>query len=81
MLTAQSQLIHLACITQERRDGQHVLTPPKSPASFPINTNVLVGNTAHPPTTLHTTNEGPLRVVSSVTHCKIMHQNLVTGLL
>ena len=79
MLAAQSQLIHLARMTQERRDDQHMSTPPESPTSFPINSYVLVTYTTQPPTTLHAPNEGPLRVVSSVTHGKIMLQNLVTG--
>ena len=40
MLAAQSQLIHLARMTQERRDDQHMSTPPESPTSFPINSYV-----------------------------------------
>ena len=39
---------------------------------------MLVSFTTKPPTTLHAPSEGPLRVVSSVTHDKIMLQNLAT---
>jgi len=79
MLKAQSELIHVARVTQENRDDEHMSTPQEPPTSFPINSYVLVTYIDRPPTTLHAPNEGPMRVVSSVKQGKITLQNLVTG--
>ena len=79
MLNAQSELIHVARVTQENRDDEHMSTPQEPPTSFPINSYVLVTYIDRPPTTLHAPNEGPMRVVSSVRQGKITLQNLVTG--
>eukprot|EP01039_Chlorochromonas_danica_P015483 gene15483-18195_t len=78
MLNAQSERIHVARVTQENRDDEHISTPQEPPTSFPINSYVLVTYIDRPPTTLHAPNEGPMRVVSSVRQGKITLQNLVT---
>jgi len=79
LLNAQSELIHVARVTQENRDDEHMSNPQEPPTSFPMNISVLVNYVDRPPTTLHAPNEGSMRVVSSVKQGKIMLQNVVTG--
>ena len=65
MLKVQSKLIHVARLTQEIRDDEHMSTSQEPPTSFPISSYVLNTYIDRPSTTLHAPNEGPMRVVSS----------------
>ena len=77
MLKAQAEIIHTARLHLNGRDERHMSQSHTEPTSFPVNSYVLVSYDKQPPTTLHTPQMGPLRVVSNIDG-KYTLQNLVT---